>query len=458
MLISLPLGNPLAVPQWSGDGAEVAVSVQSSGLNVVEIVSLQTQQTRQISLPQHEGNICLDLSWSKDGRWFAYVDAIARSAEVTRLWVVSSSGGEAIPATAGSTNDWSPFWSADGRKLFFVSNRGGAMDLWEQSIGDDGRPEGVARPITTGLGIRSVAFSPDGAKLAYSRGRLVSNVWRVPILQDRPATWADAEPLTADYAFAETVDVSPDGKRLAVSSDRAGNQDLWILPSEGGEMTQLTTDPTEDWLPNWSPDGKEIAFYAYRSGNRDIWVMPAAGGPARQLTFHPAEDIAPTWSPDGREIAFSSRRSGNRDIWIIGVEGGEPRQVTKHPAGESFSAWSPDGRWLVFNSQRTGVSSFWRVLSTGGEPEPLSEGPGVVGRFSPDGKVLYFTGWGTERDRNLWALSMEDGSEYPVTDLVGRSGRVGWALATDGTYIYFTWWEDLGDIWVMDVVNERRVR
>ena len=87
--------------------------------------------------------------------------------------------------------------------------------------------------------------------------------------------------------------MSPDGQQLAVSSDRRGNQDLWVLPATGGEMTPLTTDPTPDWNPRWSPDGSEIAFYAYRSGNRDIWVMPARGGPARQLTLAPRHRLVP---------------------------------------------------------------------------------------------------------------------------------------------------------------------
>jgi Tol biopolymer transport system component len=73
----------------------------------------------------------------------------------------------------------------------------------------------------------------------------------------------------------QELDVSPNGMFFALGSDRRGNQDLWLLPAAGGEMTQLTSDPTPDWGPRWSPDGKEIAFYAYRSGNRDIWVMPA---------------------------------------------------------------------------------------------------------------------------------------------------------------------------------------
>ena len=98
-----------------------------------------------------------------------------------------------------------------------------------------------------------IRFFADGARVTYSKGRKISNVWRVPIVEDRVATWADAERVTHGQAFIEFVDVSPDGTELVVSSDRSGAPDLWILPSSGGEMRSLTTDPTPDWRPDYSP-------------------------------------------------------------------------------------------------------------------------------------------------------------------------------------------------------------
>jgi Tol biopolymer transport system component len=77
------------------------------------------------------------------------------------------------------------------------------------------------------------------------------------------------------------------------------------------------------------------------------------------------------------------------------------------------------------------------------------EAPDDAPRWSPDGKHLYYTA----PSGNVWAVSLEDGREYRVTNLVGRNGAVGWGKATDGQYLYFSWWEDDGDIWVMDVVQ-----
>ena len=432
-----------SIPQWSADDSEIAVAVQRPTGKAIAIVSLESLEARLVSIPPHEGSFSADLSWSPDSRTFAYVDSVG-NADLTQLWLIPSAGGEPTPVTDGRTRVFSPRWSSDGRRLYFVSNRGGAMDLWQRRVGE-GQPVGELEALTTGMGIRRAAFSPDGSKLAYSKGDRVSNVFRVPILHDRVATWADARQITFDTAWLEVVDVSPDGSRLAVSSDRNGNQDLWILPAEGGEMTQLTTDPTPDWAPSWSPDGTEIAFHAFRSGNREVWVMPSNGGPARRLTNHPSGDQVPNWSIDGNEIAFSSGRGGTRELWIVDAEGGEPRPLT---TGGNFADWSPDGSSIVF--VRGG--EIWRMPADGSEEERIGGGPASHALWSPEGKLLYYTG-SREHSKRLWALSPSDGREYVVADLRGRPGMMGWCLSTDGVYLYFTWREDLGDIWVMDVVK-----
>jgi Tol biopolymer transport system component len=181
----------------------------------------------------------MDLSWSPDDRFFAIVDAKNFVQDLGQLWVLRLADGEAFQVTDGFTKVWSPSWSSDGRSLYFVSNRGGGMDLWEQLLARDGKPLGNPRVVTAGIGMRHAVFSPDGAKLAYSRGRRVANVWRVPILEERPATWAEAEQLTFEEAFIEYFDVSPDGTHLMLNSDRNGNPDLWMLPLEGGKETTL---------------------------------------------------------------------------------------------------------------------------------------------------------------------------------------------------------------------------
>ena len=438
-------------PQWSADGSELAVSFQAPEGFFVEVISLRSLETRRVALPSR----CSEMAWSPDGRFFACVDAKDRALAVTQLWLQPASGGGPILVSERRTRDYNPTWSSGGRYLFFVSERGGSMDLWRQGIGVDGIPEGEAERLSVALETRTAAFSPDGNKIAYSRGFRVGNVWRVPLLEDGPATWEDAEQITFGQDFIQTVQLSADQRSLLLSSDWAGNFDIWRLPIAGGEMSRVTVDPTFDWGPAESPDGTEIAFHSFRSGNRDIWVMPAEGGPARVLAPHPAMDQHPSWSPDGREIAFSSYRGGHRNVWVVPADGGDARQVTDNASEDFHPVWSPDGNDLIFYSNREdGIHRLWRVPVRGGEAVRLSAGPGARAHWSVDEKTLYFCGWG-ERVDNIWALSAEDGKEYLVTDLSGRYGRLeNEFLDTDGEYLYFIWAEDLGDIWVMDVVQE----
>jgi Tol biopolymer transport system component/predicted Ser/Thr protein kinase len=430
--------------QWLADGKEIAYIVEEPGwfLDTVSLSSLETRR-RPFSVPENQR--CGESSLSPDGRTFTYVGGLGIGAALGQIFVLPASGGEPIPVTDGLTSDWGPTWSSDGRRLFFVSNRGGSMDLWQQRMDEDGMPVGEPGQITAGLLIRDAVFSADGSKLAYSRHRRVSNVWRIPIFGDRPATWADAKQLTFDEASAQQFDLSPDGKRLVVHSDRSGTLDLWLLPSEGGELERLTSSPTFEGHPHWSPGGREIAFHSYRSGNRDIFVIPADGGPARQLTNHTAVDYGPNWSPDGREIAFNSMRGGQLDIWTIPAEGGEPRQLTDQ--GIVVPVYSPDGTWIIARS--FDFTRLWRIPSGGGEAEAITDSDGYYAAWSPDGKALYF--W---RAGNIWARSVEDGSEVAVAGLTERRGGPDECLVTDGTYLYFNWREDVGDIWVMDVVLE----
>jgi TolB protein len=252
--------------------------------------------------------------------------------------------------------------------------------------------------------------------------------------------------------------VSPDGQRLIVSSDRSGNPDLWTLPASGGDMQPFAVDPTPEWAPAWSPDETRVAFYAYRSGNREIWVQPTAGGVARQLTSGDAESVNPAWSPDGRFIAFSSRQGGSSDLYIMTADGSNVRRLTSDPDIDDLPSWSPDGKWIAFVSYRRGIErDLWRVPAAGGERQLILHQAGFPLRWSRDGKSLYFIGFGNPGivgAPNIWAASADGEIKRQITDLTGRRGNPSPnVLMIDERYLYFGWNEQMGDIWVMDIIE-----
>ena len=435
---------PYGAPVWSSDGSEIACM---DGAVQVEFDTLETRQTRQITLSASSG-FALDLARSPDGGLLAFVDAFP-GPDVTRLRIVSAASGEGIEVTDGLFNDRSPRWSHDGDKLYYVTNRGGAMDLWEQSLDAQGNPTASPSRLTTGIGMTEAVFSPDQTKLAYTRGRIVSNVWRVPVLSDRPAGWADAEQITFEQARIQFMNVSADGKKLLVSYDRTDNIDIWMLPLDGSEIVQLTTSPTPDWDPSWSADGTQFLFYSYRSGNRDIWRMPIAGGAAHQLTHSKAADAFATASPDGGRIAFSSARDGTSAIWLMNSDGSDQRAFAASDG--LVSTWTPDGESLVVQHSN---GELWEHPVDGSAPRRLTPQPGLARvSWSRDGATMFFAE--TTAVGRIWALSVSDGTLRKLTDLVGRPGAlVAGSLTSDGDYLYFGWQDSLGDIWVMDVAQE----
>ena len=461
--------HPLGNAQWSPDGREIAgLVMDDEGKLAIEIASMHTRQSRRVRTEPIRSQ-AFHLRWSPDGRFIALVEAVALDAEAAQLWVLRLDDRTWHPVLDRRFTVWSPEWSRDGRTLYFVSNREGSMDLWQLAIPADGAPKDEPSRVTNGVGMWDAALSPDGKRLAYTRGNRVANIWRVPIRNDRPVTWADAEQLTFDEAFIELMSLSADGSRVYFSSDRSGNQDLWEMPAAGGrqgqqvKMRQLTTDPAPDWGPRLSPSGRDLLFYSYRSGNRDIWTMPAEGGPPRQMTSDTSEDFMPVWSGDGSQILFGSVRSGNSDLWIMPASGGDARQLTQNPGPDGgIPVWSPDGAWLYYSSGRRGSFAAWRMPSAGTEKqaEPFGTWSHVIG-WSTDGATMYASGEG-----GVWSVA-NDGKGLRQITAGGGDGRrflgggkpgtgvIPMTLSTDGRFIYFSWAERVGDIWIMDVVGER---
>ncbi len=436
--------------EWSPDSARLAYISGQRVRPCVEILTVADGSSRRLCLPENpKSNEVRQMSWSPDGRWLAYDRSLSRIAATCEIWLMRVADGESIPLEDASHNNWNPIWSPDSRALYYLSDRSGTGDLWKRSIGADGRPRGGRRQVTSGIEVLHATLSPDGRKLAYTKGLISRNVFRAPLLEGRPATWADAVRLTDDDAQYESVDAFRDG-RLLVSSNRSGNWDVYMIPADGGAARQLTNDPGVDAGPRWSPDGRQAAFYSNRTGHREIWIAPVEGGPARQLTSGRFESFYPAWSPAGDEIV----KHGD-GLDVVSVHSGRQRRLTEGGSAHwpGYADWSPDGRWIAFEWKRDGKTLIWRVPSSGGPPELLTEGEGRLARWSVDGQRVYFIGLG-DRLNNIWSLSLGSGEERPETALAGRRGRLGTlGLATDARSMYFTWEEWRADIWAADLVQ-----
>ena len=143
--------------------------------------------------------------------------------------------------------------------------------------------------------------------------------------------------------------LSPDGKRLAFTSDENGANDLYVRPVGAGNRIKVTDDGGRNTAAAWSPDGE---FLAYQSGTHGgIWIVPALGGPPRQVAPRGSD---PAWAPDGRTIAFSTFEGGIAErgvIMTVPVDGGDAVPVTRPGAprgGHRRPEFSRDGRRIAF--------------------------------------------------------------------------------------------------------------
>ncbi len=113
---------------------------------------------------------------------------------------------------------------------------------------------------------------------------------------------------------------SEDGK-IAFTSDRDGDEEIFVMNADGTGVTQLTDNDVDDRSPVWSPDGTQIALTGEGDGDEEIFVMNADGTGVTQLTDNDGRDWIPVWSPDVKQIAFVSDRDGDEEIFVMNADG-----------------------------------------------------------------------------------------------------------------------------------------
>lgn len=149
---------------------------------------------------------------------------------------------------------------------------------------------------------------------------------------------------------------SPSGDRIVYASDPDGNDDIWIMNSDGTGPVQVTSDPAPEYAPEWSPDGSQIVFMSEADVLPSVWVISVDGTSAQRLTWNDFYDGYPKWSPDGSRIAYMSVLGGTETWYILSInaDGSNKRVLASGNDWTWHPSWSPDGRKLLFDSQRDG--------------------------------------------------------------------------------------------------------
>ena len=461
--LTLESGFAVHSAAWSPGGDEVAIT---SGGSLV-VVSLKGGERR--TLVDDGGAILHSCDWSRDGKWIACIagnwsGSLFANISPSAIVAAPAKGGTLLEVANARALHLSPVWSAKDGRLYFISNRQGANDVYSVEISAAGV---VSEPIrvTTGLGANAIALSNDGRQLVYASASVRANLWSLPVPNQGAVTAANAEPVTTGLQTVEAMRVSPDGKWLLYDSNQQGNADIFRLPIGGGAPERLTTDPADQFGPDLSPDGRWIAFHSWRTTSRDIFVQPVDGGPAEQVTNSPAQEIYPVWSPDGGSLAFydgTVERGVFRGAFLVhrrpsgSWSSPEPlRGATGscRPPVPCRMSWAPNGRFVVsahggavtIISVDTGAP---RTVYTPQRPDDPRAEYVVV---ADDGALLYFKSHDAEGRAALWSLPVSAGPpvlRVRFDDLLRPSMRPEFAVG-NGRF-FFTIEDRRSNIWVAD--------
>jgi Tol biopolymer transport system component len=229
--------------------------------------------------------------------------------------------------------------------------------------------------------------------------------------------------------------------RILFQSDLGGNNDIYLLTRDG--LRRLTDDPASDEFPKWSPDGRRIAFSSNRTGRYQIYIMNEDGTGLLQATHSGNDAIEHAWFPDGNRIAYTEswERTFGRSYVMMSLDlgsGRSERLLPKFVESNALPEFSPDGRRLAFTGKRmVGWDAFVADLSTG-ESAPLTEGGGACRpHFSPDGSRIAYVSAAADGKGDIWLMNPDGSAKERLTERPETWDYFpGWS--PDGKYVVFS--------------------
>jgi Tol biopolymer transport system component len=216
---------------------------------------------------------------------------------------------------------------------------------------------------------------------------------------------------------------SPDATRIAFTSRRAGDFDVYVMDADGTGTRRLTATKENDGHPTWSPDGDEIAF----ARDSDIWVMNADGSNARRVSDPMAEESQPSWAPDGSWLAYIRREPGtaSREIWLMHPDGSQRHVLLPQTGSSTGPTWSPDSARIAFSSNEEGGRLF-EIYTVGVDGKGLrtvvpTSADNFEPSWSPDGSTIAYQEGGA-----IFTVELEDGDIDKLTDQANNDSSPAW--------------------------------
>ena len=410
---------------WSPDADDLVVAdspkQRGQGLRLgLYRLRVSPHQRQRLTYPP-EGMDDVEPNFSPNGRYLAF---LRKHGSLYQFNVLDTRGGSTRQLAAEA--DIEGFaWSSDSRSLIFCTDAAPPRRVEMLSLTGD-KP--VPARFQFGSAMRDLVFSPASGRMAFVHEQKDTNIWAL--------TKGDHvfRPLIDSTRSDEDPRISPDGQRIAFTSNRTGPYEIWVCERDGSNPHPVTSQRTFAGSSAWSPDGRTLAYDAALVGQpTEIWLVNADGGPSRRLMDSPLPGFIPNWSADGAWIYFVGKEL---QIWKTKVAGGLPSQVTHHGGFEGFETF--DGKYFYF-VRKLGSPGIWRLPVAGGEEELLPE----LASVNP------FRSWAMARDGIYYAESsrkpelkffrFRDRKTFAVADLPQppQESERGLSVSPDGSLIVY---------------------
>ncbi len=440
-------------PAWRPDGRSILYVTGPENRRSIMEVPAEGGTPRAVLPSEGSSWEIISIGCSPDGRWISF------ESQLEQVFLMPAAGGKPREVFEG----FSPAWDASSRRLWALARdpdggtRVECFDLDGNGAVVRGSPKVISR-VTAYL--RELAVSRDGHRLVVAEGETSRNLTRLPLSPDGGAPAGPEEALSTGSVIDSYPQVSPDGRRIAYSSDILGRKEVWILDlqTRRRQRLQLPGDDIAQLMPAWTPDGKQVVALRYvQGGGSSVWIAALDGSRAEELlTGIAVGGFTPRPSPDGRSLLVpGSPIGGVQQVVRYELGTRTAAQLTDGPGDKFDTEWSPDGRWIALTAEKDGVLQLFRMPASGGRMQQLTTGFERMRHpfFSPDGKWIYIQ----PSHRNICRVRSEGGPLEQVT----RFPEAGLfleepAISPDGKYLLYCRENGGASLWVLTLAERRR--